>query len=441
LSTGAAALVLATLLAIGFGLIHVPVGAGGPGTDAGESGAGPGADASESGSRSSGDSPNGAPDLAVRESAPEGGSAGGPASAALELETNVSDLRSGVPVATNTTYTEEERQNIRVYENRNPGVVNITTETVSYNWFLEPVPREGNSGSGSIIDRRGYVLTNNHVVSEAFKVFVTLADGARLEGDVVGSDPENDLAVVKFDAGGRALSTIPLGRSDDLRVGQKVIAIGNPFGLDRTLTTGIVSGLGRPIRTQNDLVIRDMIQTDASINPGNSGGPLLDSRGRMIGVNTMIYSPSGGSIGIGFAVPVDTARRVVPDLIEFGKVRRGWIDIVPRQLFPQLVDYANLPTDRGILISEVLPGGNAERAGLRGGEENRAVRYGSTIIYLGGDIIVEVDGTPVRSIANLYEALEDNKPGEEVSVTYIRGSRERTATVELSERPERFQWD
>jgi S1-C subfamily serine protease len=360
---------------------------------------------------------------------------------AFQFDTNPADGTAGLPVATNSTYTEEEQQNIRVYENRNPGVVNITTETVSYNWFLEPVPREGNTGSGSIIDQRGYVLTNNHVVEEAFKVFITLADGSRLEGEVVGSDPENDLAVVKFDPENRELTTIPLGRSQDLRVGQKVIAIGNPFGLDRTLTTGIVSGLGRPIRTRNDLVIRDMIQTDASINPGNSGGPLLNAQGEMIGINTMIYSPSGGSIGIGFAVPVDTARRVVPDLIEFGQVRRGWIQIVPRQLFPQLVDYANLPVNRGILISEVVPGGNADRAGLRGGEDSRAVRYGSTIIYLGGDIIVEVDGTEIQSIANLYEALEDNKPGEEVSVTYMRGNRERTTTVTLVERPERFQWD
>ncbi|NBB90153.1 MAG: trypsin-like serine protease [Spirochaetes bacterium] len=414
LSTGAGAVVLAILFAVGFGFIELPGG---------------------------GDGVEDSTELAARESVATGGSEGDADGAALELETNVSDLRGGVPVATGTTYTDDEQQNIRVYDNRNTGVVNVTTETVSYNWFLEPVPREGNTGSGSIIDRRGYVLTNNHVVSEAFKVFVTLADGARLEGEVIGSDPENDLAVVKFDPGERALNTIPFGRSDDLRVGQKVIAIGNPFGLDRTLTTGIVSGLGRPIRTQNELVIRDMIQTDASINPGNSGGPLLDPRGRMIGVNTMIYSPSGGSIGIGFAVPVDTARRVVPDLIQFGKVRRGWIDIVPRQLFPQLVEYADLPTDRGILISEAIPGGNADQAGLRGGDKARAVRYGSTVIYIGGDIIVEVDGTPVRSIANLYEALEDNKPGEEVSVTYLRGNRERTTTVELSERPERFQWD
>ena len=404
LSTGAGALVLAILLAIGFGLIGMPGGGNDEPTELAE----------------------GEP---VAESAP------------FEFETNAADGRAGMPVATNSTYTEEEQQNIRVYESRNPAVVNITTETVSYNWFLEPVPREGNTGSGSIIDQRGYVLTNNHVVEEAFKVFVTLADGSRLEGEVVGADPENDLAVVKFDPEGRELSTIPLGRSANLRVGQKVIAIGNPFGLDRTLTTGIVSGLGRPIRTRNDLVIRDMIQTDASINPGNSGGPLLNSQGEMIGINTMIYSPSGGSIGIGFAVPVDTARRVVPDLIEFGKVRRGWIQIVPRQLFPQLVSYADLPTDQGILISEVVPGGNADRAGLRGGDESRAVRYGSTIIYLGGDIIIGVDGTAVRSIANLYEALEDNKPGEEVQVTYLRGNRERTTTVVLSERPERFQWD
>ncbi|MFP4372947.1 MAG: S1C family serine protease [Spirochaetaceae bacterium] len=432
MSTGAGALLLAILLAMGFGLIGIPGSVDGSRADERQ------ADERQAEGRDSGAE---AP-VPPGGSAPDaGGSDAAAKSPAPELETNASDPPTGVPVATNDSYTEDEQQNIRVYENRNPGVVNITTETVSYNWFLEPVPREGNTGSGSVIDRRGYVLTNNHVVTDAVKVFVTLADGTRLEGEVIGSDPENDLAVIKFDPEGRPLTTIPMGRSNDLRVGRKVIAIGNPFGLDRTLTTGIVSGLGRPIRTRSDLVIRDMIQTDASINPGNSGGPLLDSQGRMIGVNTMIYSPSGGSIGIGFAVPVDTARRVVPDLIEFGAVRRGWIDIVPRQLFSQLVDYANLPVERGILISEVIPGGNAERAGLRGGDRRRAVRYGSTVIYLGGDIIIEVDGTPVATIANLYEALEDNKPGEEVSVTYLRGNRERTTTVELSERPERFQWD
>ena len=350
-------------------------------------------------------------------------------------------LDSMVVPTNSATLGSDERENIRVYLERNEGVVNITTETVAYNWFLEPVPREGSSGSGSIIDRRGYVLTNQHVVEDAVKVFVTLADESRLEGTVVGTDPENDLAVIRFDPGDRALTVVPMGASEALQVGQKVLAIGNPFGLDRTLTTGIISGLGRPLRARNDLVIQNMIQTDASINPGNSGGPLLDSAGRMIGINTMIYSPSGGSVGIGFAVPVDTARRVVPDLLEFGYVRRGWIDIVPRALFPQLVDYANLPVSDGILISEVVPGGNADEAGLRGGSEGRAVRYGRTVIYLGGDIIVSVDGTPVEAIANLYEALEDNRPGDIVEVEYIRNGNRRSTDVTLSERPQRLQWE
>ena len=334
-----------------------------------------------------------------------------------------------------------ERTTIAVYEHRNHSVVNVNTETVAYNWFLEPIPQEGSSGSGSIIDTRGYVLTNNHVVEGASRVFVTLADGERIEGTVVGTDAENDLAVVKFDPGDHELETVPFGDSDTLVVGQTVLAIGNPFGLDRTLTTGIVSGLGRPLRAKNDLVIRGMIQTDASINPGNSGGPLLNSRGEMVGINTMIFSPSGGSVGIGFAVPVSTARRVVPDLIEYGVVRRGWIDAVPRQLFPRLVEYARLPVDRGLLLSEVRRGSNAWNAGLRGGDTDRAVRYGRTVIYLGGDIITAIDGQEVASIANLYESLEDTRPGDTVTVRYYRNRRHEETTVELTERPQRFQWD
>jgi S1-C subfamily serine protease len=335
----------------------------------------------------------------------------------------------------------DEQQNIRIYQSRNLGVVNITTETLAYNWFLEPVPREGSTGSGSIIDERGYVLTNHHVVKDAYRVLVNLADGSQVEGEVIGADPENDLAVVHFDPGDRELVTIPMGSSTGLQVGQKVLAIGNPFALDRTLTTGIISGLGRPVRARGSLVIRDMIQTDASINPGNSGGPLLNSRGEIIGVNTAIYSPSGGSIGIGFAVPVNTARRVVPDLIEFGHVQRGWIDIVPVQLFPQLVRAANLPVQQGILINRVMDGGNAEEAGLRGGSNRQAVRYGNSIIRLGGDIIVEVAGVRITSLANLYEALEETKPGDVVEVVYVRGGRERSVNVELVERPQQFEWN
>lgn len=336
---------------------------------------------------------------------------------------------------------QEEYDAISVYEERNESVVNINTEVVTYNWFLEPVPREGSSGSGSIIDRRGYVLTNNHVVDNAVRLFVTLADGTQLEGELVGRDPENDLAVLRIDPGDRRLEPIPFGDSSVLRIGQTVLAIGNPFGLDRTLTAGIVSGLGRPLRARNNLVIRDMIQTDASINPGNSGGPLLNRQGEMIGVNTAIFSPSGGSVGIGFAVPVNTARRVVPDLIEHGQVRRGWIDIVPRQLFPQLVRYAELPVDEGLLIHEVVPGGNADQAGLRGGTRAGAVRYGRTVIYLGGDIITAVDGMPVATLANLYEALEDKRPGDRVTIRYFREGRYLETVISLSTRPAQFNWD
>jgi S1-C subfamily serine protease len=330
-------------------------------------------------------------------------------------------------------YSEDERQNIQVYRMLNDAVVNVTSITFSYNWFLEPIPQEG-TGSGSIINEDGTVLTNYHVVKDAEKLAITLADGSNFDGRVVGADPENDLAVVKFDPKGHRLSTVALGTSTGLQVGQKVLAIGNPFALERTLTTGIVSGLGRPVRTGDGMIIKEMIQTDASINPGNSGGPLLNSRGEMIGINTMIYSPSGGSVGIGFAVPVDTARRVLPDLIRYGSVKRGWIEIVPVQLFPQLVRYADLPVSAGVLVSEVVPGGNAEKAGFQGGSQRRAVRAGRNVIYLGGDIIIEADGVAVASLGDLYGALEDNKPGEKVKVKVMRGRAEKVLDVVLSER-------
>jgi S1-C subfamily serine protease len=339
---------------------------------------------------------------------------------------------TGRQVQFSGTISSDEANNIEIYERLNEAVVNVTSVSFEYNWFLEPIPREG-TGSGSIIDPKGYVLTNYHVIKNANEVGVTLADGSNYRGDIVGVDPENDLAVIKFDPEGRRLATIAFGSSANLRVGQKVLAIGNPFALDRTLTTGIVSGLGRPVRTDNGLVIKEMIQTDASINPGNSGGPLLNSKGEMIGINTMIYSPSGGSVGIGFAVPVDTARRVVPDLLRYGKVQRGWIDIVPVQLFPALVRYADLNVSEGILVSEVEPGSNAEAAGLKAGDQ--AVRYGRSIINLGGDIIVEVDGMPTPTLMDLLSALEDNKPGETVEVMVIRGRRQETLYVKLSTRP------
>jgi S1-C subfamily serine protease len=332
-------------------------------------------------------------------------------------------------------FSESERENISIYERLNSAVVNITTETMAINWFLEPVPQEGSSGSGSIIDTRGYVLTNNHVIQNAHRVFINLADGSQFEGSIIGTDPENDLAVLKFDPPrGMELRTIPYGDSSNLKVGQKVLAIGNPFALERTLTVGIVSGLGRPIQTSRNRIIRDMIQTDASINPGNSGGPLLDTQGRMIGINTMIYSPSGGSVGIGFAVPVNTAKRVVNELIQHGKVRRGWIDATVVQIFPSLVRHARLPVNSGLLVSRTRRGGLAERAGLRQGSE--PVQYGRSVIYLGGDIITSVNGLRTNTLADLYASLEASRPGDTVRVEIIRGGRPSTLEIVLADREE-----
>ena len=332
-------------------------------------------------------------------------------------------------------YTENERENIAIYDQLNNAVVNITTETVAVNWFLEPVPQEGDSGSGSIIDTRGYVLTNNHVIKDAYKVYVNLADGSQIEGSVVGTDPENDLAVIKFNPPrGVDLKTVPFGDSTNLKVGQKVLAIGNPFGYERTLTVGIVSGLGRPIQTSRQNIIRDMIQTDASINPGNSGGPLLDAAGKMIGINSIISSPTGGSVGVGFAVPVNTAKRVVAELIAHGKVRRGWVDATIVQLFPALVRYAKLPVAAGLLVSRTRKGGLAEKAGLKQGSD--PVRYGSSVIYLGGDIITKVDGIKTESLADLYSALEDNKPNDQIEIEVLRGGKTVQLRVTLSDREE-----
>jgi len=337
--------------------------------------------------------------------------------------------------ADNVQYSDSERENIDIYEKLNSAVVNITTETMAINWFLEPVPQEGSSGSGSIFDRRGYVLTNNHVIQDAHKVFINLADGSQYEGTVIGVDSESDLAVLKFDPpAGKILQTIQYGDSKSLKVGQKVLAIGNPFALERTLTVGIVSGLGRPVQTGRNRIIRDMIQTDASINPGNSGGPLLDTQGRMIGINTMIYSPSGGSVGIGFAVPVDTAKRVVNELIQYGKVRRGWIDATVVQLFPSLVRYAKLPVEAGLLVSRTKKGGLAEKAGLRQGAE--PVQYGRSVIYLGGDIITSINGLKTNTLADLYASLEASKPGDVVKVEIIRGGQKTILQLTLADREE-----
>ncbi len=336
------------------------------------------------------------------------------------------------------SYFQGEEENIRIYEQFNRSVVNITSETYRLDFFLEPVPEE-DTGSGTIFDSDGYVLTNYHVVDNAEDVYITLYDGSVFEGEIIGKDRESDLAVIKFDPGAAELHPVEFADPDaDLRVGQKVLAIGNPFGYDRTLTTGIISGLRRPIRTDENLILTDMIQIDASINPGNSGGPLLNARGEMIGINTSIHSPTGSSVGIGFAVPIGKIYHIIPELIEHGQVIRGWLDITPVQLDKKIVEYAGLPVSEGILVSQVKSGGLAEEAGIRGGTE--AVRYGSSVIYLGGDIIVEVAGEAIKDYTDLFEALEKKKPGDTVDVVLVRDRRMRSLQVELVKRPESYQW-
>ena len=351
-----------------------------------------------------------------------------------EIASSESEEKNTLLPVSNSYFTQDELQNINIYEKCNEAVVNINTKVTTYDWFLEPYVQDGGSGSGSIIDKRGYILTNVHVIQNATIIYVSLFDGTQYEAKIVGQDLDSDLAVIKFDPPeGMDLKTISFGDSTNLKVGQKVIAIGNPFGMERTMTTGIVSGLGRPIQHSNKRIIRNMIQTDTAINPGNSGGPLLNAEGKMIGINTMIMSSSGNSAGVGFAVPSETAVRVVSDLLKYGKVQRGVLDAKILQLNRRIAQYAGLDIASGILVSEVDRGGNAEKAGLKGGTE--AVYYGNrtSIIYLGGDVITKIDGIKIASLADYYSALESKRPGDQIEVVVHRNRKDVKLKITLSE--------
>jgi S1-C subfamily serine protease len=330
-------------------------------------------------------------------------------------------------------FTPDEEINIRVYRAASPAVVNITTTAMAYDFFLNPVPKEG-TGSGAIIDRSGHILTNFHVIEGARRLEVTLADGSKWPARPVGADPSNDLAVIKTDAPAEKLTVIPLGDSSKLIVGQKVLVIGNPFGLDRTLTVGIVSSLGRSIRAENGRLIRGIIQTDAAINPGNSGGPLLNSNGEIVGVSTAIFSPSGGSVGVGFAVAINTAKRIIPDLINRGYVARPYLGIAGHEVFPALAQALRLPVKEGIMVVEVTPGSPAQRAGIRGAE--RAVQVGNMIVRVGGDIITEVDQAKVRTFEELSDFIDTKRPGDTVTLTFHRQGKLNIVEVRLRERPQ-----
>jgi S1-C subfamily serine protease len=336
------------------------------------------------------------------------------------------DLRAAL------AYTPDEEINIRVYRAASPAVVNITTTAVDYDFFLNPVPKEG-TGSGAIIDRLGHILTNFHVIDGARRLEVTLADGNKWGAQPVGADPSNDLAVIKIDAPAERLTAIPLGDSSKLVVGQKVLVIGNPFGFERTLTVGIVSSLGRSIRADNGRLIRGIIQTDAAINPGNSGGPLLNASGEIVGVSTAIFSPSGGSVGVGFAVPINTAKRLIPELISRGYIARPYLGITGHEVFPALAQALRLPVKEGIMVVEVTPGSPAQRAGIRGGD--RSVQVGNMIVRVGGDIITEVDQVKVRTFEELSDFIDAKRPGDSVTLSFNRQGKPTAVEVRLRERP------
>lgn len=330
-------------------------------------------------------------------------------------------------------FTPDEQINIRVYQMASPAVVNITSTAVAYDFFLNPIPKEG-TGSGAIIDRSGHILTNFHVIDGGRRLEVTLANGSKWPARVVGADPPNDLAVIKIDAPSDQLTIAPLGDSATLVVGQKVLVIGNPFGFERTLTVGIISSLGRSIRAENGRLIRGIIQTDAAINPGNSGGPVLNSNGEVIGVSTAIFSPSGGSVGVGFAVPINTAKRIIPELINRGYVARPFLGIAGHEIFPELAQALRLPVKEGIMVVDVTSGSPAHRAGIRGGD--RAVQVGNVIVRVGGDIITQVDNSKVRTFEELSDFIDSKRPGDMVRVTLNRQGQFSTVDVRLRERPQ-----
>jgi S1-C subfamily serine protease len=350
-------------------------------------------------------------------------------------ETTAAGETETAPAAISDPQTvSDEQNNIEVYRSMSPGVAFIRTSSYQEDWYGNVQEGNRGSGSGSVIDAQGHILTNAHVVEGAgVKVTVSLGGEKVYPATVIGSDPDTDLAVLKIEPPRDfSLTVVPFGNSDQLAVGQKVLAIGNPFGLDRTLTTGVISGLQRPIRGINNRPIEGAVQTDASINPGNSGGPLLDSRGRIIGINSQIYSPPGGrggSVGVGFAVPVNIAKRVVPQLIKFGEVRRPKLGVGTRSVSDLREVGARMPVESGLLIMNVFEGTGAAQAGLRGTSQTN---YGQISL---GDIIISIDGEKTNDPDDLYKILDKKQIGGTVSVEFVRDGKRSTVPVRLQSVP------
>jgi len=321
----------------------------------------------------------------------------------------------------------EEQNNIGVYRKNIDSVVNITSKAVTFDFFYGLMPQEG-QGSGFIIDKEGHILTNYHVIADARQVEVTLHNRKKYRATVIGMDKSHDLAVIQIKA--PALTPMVLGESRNLQVGQKVYAIGNPFGLSGTMTRGIISSI-RPVQEPDGMVIDEAIQTDAAINPGNSGGPLLNWHGEVIGINTMIASNVGQSAGIGFAIPINTAKAVLNDLVTLGRVRRPALGVRTIPITPELAEQMGLPSDFGLLIVQVVSGGAAERAGLRGGNERAYI--GNIPIMLGGDLIIGIDGQDVQDQQDLSQMMNNHRAGDTIRITIYRGKKKMDMPVALGE--------
>jgi 2-alkenal reductase len=317
----------------------------------------------------------------------------------------------------------EEQLLINLYERVSFSVVNIAISTV----------RGGGTGSGFVLDTNGHIVTNNHVIEDAEQILVRFADDTLVEAELVGADADSDLAVIRVDVPADLLRTVQLGDSSRLRVGQRAIAVGNPFGLEQTMTTGIISALGRVVRQETGFSLPLLIQTDAAINPGNSGGPLLNSRGEVIGVNTLIFSNSGSSSGVGFAVPVNTVKRVVPALIATGRYADPWLGISGLSVTPVIAEALALPVEQGILLQEVVPEGPADGAGLRANDQQ--VEFEGTPLPTGGDIIVAIDGLEVRDMDDLIVYLAGTAVGQTVTLDIIREGERQSLDLVLGERP------
>jgi S1-C subfamily serine protease len=355
------------------------------------------------------------------EETPAGDVASSPSPATIVVEGTPTPLPSGSSFPVDV----EEQLVIDVYARVGPAVVCIT------------VPRRFGEciGSGFVIDREGHVVTNNHVAEAAEELLVTLADEHTVPASVLGTDPGSDLAVLQIDVPAEELTVAEMGESATLRVGQRAIAIGNPFGLERTITTGVISSLARTLpRDDSDFQLAELIQTDAAINPGNSGGPLLDSRGKVIGVNTAIASNTGINSGVGFAIPVDIVRRVAPELIARGRYRHPWLGITGGTITPELVEAASLPVETGVLIAEVEPDSPADKAGLRGGSQQ--VQVSGLPMLVGGDIVIAINEVQVKGFDDVVNYLAGHTSvGDVVTLTIVRGAQETEISVTLEERP------